>query len=339
MCAEALLRRDGRVASGHPEQAEGNGDSAKEARSNRLAGEAEADRAGGGGEGDAQVHLSVGGHPEGGAPSALRSQIGAGREGQRYHQHAEQEGDDHRGRSEVEREGREHQERADESLDCGVDMYWHNSCDRDHGLRVPPRTCVLCEVNHSGFLFSGGTRRPAADTFKPMASARKRLDMVLVDRGLFETRSKAAAAVVAGDVLIGEERRRAEKPGLAVDPAVGLDVREPPRFVSRGGLKLDRALDAFGLDVAGRGCLDAGASTGGFTDCLVQRGAAHVVALDVAYGQLHWSLRQDPRVTVLERRNVRALGADELPYRPGLIVADLSFIGLGKALPALAACA
>ena len=172
-----------------------------------------------------------------------------------------------------------------------------------------------------------------------MASARKRLDTVLVERGLFESRSKAAAAVVAGDVLVGDERRRADKPGLAVDPEVGLDVRDPPRYVSRGGLKLERALDVFELGVAGRSCLDAGASTGGFTDCLLQREAAHVVAVDVAYWELHWSLRQDPRVTVLERSNVRALAPAALPYRPDLIVADLSFIGLGKVLPALAACA
>jgi 23S rRNA (cytidine1920-2'-O)/16S rRNA (cytidine1409-2'-O)-methyltransferase len=172
-----------------------------------------------------------------------------------------------------------------------------------------------------------------------MASARKRLDTVLVERGLFESRSKAAAAVVAGDVLVGAERRRADKPGLAVDPEVGLDVRRPPRYVSRGGLKLERALDVFELDVTRRRCLDAGASTGGFTDCLLQRGAAHVVALDVAYGELHWSLRQDPRVTVLERSNVRALEPAALPYRPDLIVADLSFIGLEKVLPALEACA
>jgi 23S rRNA (cytidine1920-2'-O)/16S rRNA (cytidine1409-2'-O)-methyltransferase len=170
-----------------------------------------------------------------------------------------------------------------------------------------------------------------------MASERKRLDTLLVERGLYESRSKAAAAVVAGDVLVGDARRRAEKPGMAVDPEVGLSVRAPARYVSRGGLKLERALEAFGLDVSGRRCLDAGASTGGFTDCLLQRGAAHVVALDVAYGELHWSLRQDPRVTVVERSNVRSLDPAKLPYRPDLVVADLSFIGLAKVLPALAA--
>jgi 23S rRNA (cytidine1920-2'-O)/16S rRNA (cytidine1409-2'-O)-methyltransferase len=109
--------------------------------------------------------------------------------------------------------------------------------------------------------------------------------------------------------------------------------------VSRGGIKLANALDALGLDVAGRHALDVGASTGGFTDCLLQRGADHVVALDVAYGQLHWRLRSDPRVTVVERSNARALRAEELPYRPDLIVIDVSFISVAKVLGAALACA
>ena len=167
-----------------------------------------------------------------------------------------------------------------------------------------------------------------------------RLDSLLAERGLFASRSRAAAAVLAGDVHLGPGRRRAEKPGQLVDPGVELDVAAPPPYVSRGGLKLAHALDAFGVGVAGRCCLDVGASTGGFTDCLLQRGAAHVVALDVAYGELHWSLREDPRVTVLERVNARALAPDALPYRPELVVLDVSFISLGKVLPAvLGACA
>jgi 23S rRNA (cytidine1920-2'-O)/16S rRNA (cytidine1409-2'-O)-methyltransferase len=109
--------------------------------------------------------------------------------------------------------------------------------------------------------------------------------------------------------------------------------------VSRGGVKLANALDGFGLDVAGRSALDVGASTGGFTDCLLQRGASHVVALDVAYGELSWKLREDPRVTVIERRNARALQPADLPYAPGLIVMDVSFISLTKVLPAVLACA
>jgi 23S rRNA (cytidine1920-2'-O)/16S rRNA (cytidine1409-2'-O)-methyltransferase len=115
-------------------------------------------------------------------------------------------------------------------------------------------------------------------------------------------------------------------------------VDERPRFVSRGGIKLANALDATGIDPAGRRCLDVGASTGGFTDCLLQRGAAHVVALDVAYGELDWSLRTDERVTVLERTNARSVAAGDLPYAPDLVVADVSFISLTKVLPAVLAC-
>jgi len=165
--------------------------------------------------------------------------------------------------------------------------------------------------------------------------SRKRLDAVLAERGLFETRSRAAAAVIAGDIRVGDERRRAEKPGQMVADDVAVEVADKARFVSRGGQKLANALETFDLDPAGRLCLDAGASTGGFTDCLLQRGARHVVALDVAYGELDWNLRNDSRVTVIERRNARELEPDELPYRPDLIVADLSFISLTKVLPAL----
>jgi 23S rRNA (cytidine1920-2'-O)/16S rRNA (cytidine1409-2'-O)-methyltransferase len=120
---------------------------------------------------------------------------------------------------------------------------------------------------------------------------------------------------------------------------VELEVDAPPPFVSRGGVKLANALDALGVQVEGRRCLDVGASTGGFTDCLLRRGAAHVVAVDVAYGELHWRLRTDSRVTVLERTNARALRPDQLPYAPDLIVADVSFISLAKVLPAVLACA
>ena len=165
--------------------------------------------------------------------------------------------------------------------------------------------------------------------------SRKRLDAVLAERGLFETRSRAAAAVLAGDVRLGEERRRAAKPGQMVADDVSVDIAEAPRYVSRGGQKLEAALEAFSFDPAGRLCLDAGAATGGFTDCLLQRGAQHVVALDVAYGELHWRLRNDPRVTVIERRNARELESAELPYAPDLVVADLSFISLTKVLPRL----
>jgi 23S rRNA (cytidine1920-2'-O)/16S rRNA (cytidine1409-2'-O)-methyltransferase len=166
---------------------------------------------------------------------------------------------------------------------------------------------------------------------------RVRLDSLLAERGLFESRTRAAAAVLAGQVHLGSGRRRAEKPGQLVDEAVELAVDGPPPYVSRGGLKLANALDALGLAVTGRRCLDVGASTGGFTDCLLQRGADHVVALDVAYGELDWRLREDPRVTVIERVNARALTPEQLPYRLELVTIDVSFISLGKVLPAVLA--
>ncbi len=167
---------------------------------------------------------------------------------------------------------------------------------------------------------------------------RVRLDSLLAERGLFDSRTRAAAAVLAGDVLLLPGRRRADKPGQLVAEDVELEVAAPPPFVSRGGTKLANALDTLGLDVTGRHALDVGASTGGFTDCLLQRGAVHVTALDVAYGELHWTLRSDERVTVLERVNARALEPDQLPYRPDLVVADVSFISLAKVLPAVLAC-
>jgi 23S rRNA (cytidine1920-2'-O)/16S rRNA (cytidine1409-2'-O)-methyltransferase len=168
---------------------------------------------------------------------------------------------------------------------------------------------------------------------------RVRLDLLLAQRGLFASRARAAASVMAGEVRLGDHGERAAKPGQLVLADVAVAVDERPRFVSRGGVKLANALDATGLDPTGRRALDVGASTGGFTDCLLQRGAAHVVALDVAYGELDWSVRTDPRVTVLERRNARSLRPEELPYRPGLVVVDVSFIALVKVLPAVLGCA
>ena len=170
--------------------------------------------------------------------------------------------------------------------------------------------------------------------------ARVRLDHLLTERGLYASRSRAAAAVIAGDVKLGPGRRRAEKPGQLVAADVEIDVTAPPPYVSRGGIKLANALDLLRVPVAGRACLDVGASTGGFTDCLLQRGAAHVVALDVAYGELALAVRDDARVTVMERVNARSLDPGSLPYAPELVVADVSFISLTKVLPAvLAACA
>jgi 23S rRNA (cytidine1920-2'-O)/16S rRNA (cytidine1409-2'-O)-methyltransferase len=166
-----------------------------------------------------------------------------------------------------------------------------------------------------------------------------RLDTLLHQRGLFDSRSRAAASVMAGEVRVGARGDRASKPGQMVADDVVVAVDERPRFVSRGGVKLANAVQALGVGVAGRHALDVGASTGGFTDFLLQEGAAHVVAYDVAYGELSWSLRTDERVTVIERRNAREMKVEELPYRPDLIVADVSFISLTKVLPAVLACA
>jgi 23S rRNA (cytidine1920-2'-O)/16S rRNA (cytidine1409-2'-O)-methyltransferase len=154
---------------------------------------------------------------------------------------------------------------------------------------------------------------------------KKRLDVLLVERGLAESRSQAQALVMAGRVP------GFEKAGQQVDDAVELELTEPARFVSRGGEKLDHALDAFAVDPTGRRALDVGASTGGFTDVLLQRGAEHVIALDVGRAQLHESLREDPRVTVMESVNARHLS--ELPYAPELITCDVSFISLRQVLP------
>jgi len=166
---------------------------------------------------------------------------------------------------------------------------------------------------------------------------RKRLDTLLAELGHFESRSRAAAAVMAGAVRVGGEPAR--KPGQLVAADVEIAVDPGPEYVSRGGVKLANALNALAIPVEGRHALDVGASTGGFTDVLLQRGATSVVALDVAYGELHWRLRQDPRVTVVERTNARSLTAADLPYRPDLIVADVSFISLTKVLPAVLGCA
>jgi len=171
------------------------------------------------------------------------------------------------------------------------------------------------------------------------AVPRVRLDSLLAERGLYASRTRAAAAVIAGQVHVGPGRARAAKPGQLVAADVELDVDAPPPFVSRGGVKLATALDALGIDVTGRRALDVGASTGGFTDCLLQRGAAQVVALDVAYGELDWRLRSDERVTVVERVNARALEPSQLPFAPDLVVVDVSFISLTKVLPAVLASA
>ncbi len=168
-------------------------------------------------------------------------------------------------------------------------------------------------------------------------ATRRRLDAELVRRGLARSRQQASELIAAGHVRV--DRVVASKPATQVMDGVSITVREPTTgatdYVSRGAHKLLGPLDEFGLAVTGRLALDAGASTGGFTQVLLQRGAAHVVAVDVGYGQLAWSLQSDPRVTVLDRTNVRHLQRDLLPYTPDLVVGDLSFISLTKVMPAL----
>jgi 23S rRNA (cytidine1920-2'-O)/16S rRNA (cytidine1409-2'-O)-methyltransferase len=167
------------------------------------------------------------------------------------------------------------------------------------------------------------TLQPSHD--RDHRSVKKRVDVLLVERGLAESRTQAQALLLAGRVP-GHE-----KPGEQVDDSAELEVTKGEPYVSRGGIKLATALDAFGVDPAGRDCLDVGASTGGFTEVLLQRGAARVIALDVGYGQLHPRIRDDPRVLVLERTNARNVG--HLPFPPELIVCDVSFISVRKALP------
>jgi 23S rRNA (cytidine1920-2'-O)/16S rRNA (cytidine1409-2'-O)-methyltransferase len=174
---------------------------------------------------------------------------------------------------------------------------------------------------------------------------RVRLDTLLAERGLFPSRSRAAVAVMAGEVRVGAGERRAAKPSELVDPAEPLSVSPGRAYVSRGGIKLANALDSCDLNVTGRRALDVGSSTGGFTDCLLQRGAAGVVAVDVGYGLLDYSLRNDPRVSVLERTNARALTPEMLSHSPpgndglpDLASIDVSFISLTIVLPAVLVC-
>jgi 23S rRNA (cytidine1920-2'-O)/16S rRNA (cytidine1409-2'-O)-methyltransferase len=170
---------------------------------------------------------------------------------------------------------------------------------------------------------------------------KRRLDSLLAERGLFSSRSRAAASVMAGEVRVGTGERRASKPSELVDDGELLKIDERPQYVSRGGVKLANALDACEVEVAGRRALDVGASTGGFTDCLLQRGATHVTAVDVGYGTLDYRLRSDPRVTVMERFNARALTPEALTdagEAPDLATIDVSFISLAKVLAPVLGC-
>ena len=162
---------------------------------------------------------------------------------------------------------------------------------------------------------------------------RQRLDQVLVERGLSESREKAQRLILAGQVTVNGAV--ADKPGRPCPADAAIAIAEPERYVSRGGLKLEHALDHFQLDVRGRTCVDVGSSTGGFTDCLLQRGAARVYAVDVGKGQLHWRLRTDPRVVVMEEVNARHLSPDRFPEALHVATADVSFISLTLVLPAV----
>lgn len=180
---------------------------------------------------------------------------------------------------------------------------------------------------------AGHSRPRALGLAAPMA--KQRLDTLLAERGIFTSRSQAAASVMAGEVHVGAGRRTAAKPSELVDQDELLEVRERAAYVSRGGVKLANALGASGIDPTGRRAIDIGASTGGFTDCLLANGASEVIALDVAYGQFDYALRSDPRVHVIERVNAREIAPQMLPYAPELAVIDVSFISLAKVLPAV----
>lgn len=174
-----------------------------------------------------------------------------------------------------------------------------------------------------------------------MTGSRRRLDQELLERGLVASRTRARALIMAGSVRV--DGQVVHKPATSVQADDAIEIDAPPPFVSRGGEKLAAALDASRLSIEGRTCIDVGASTGGFTDCLLQRGAAHVIAVDVGYGQLDYRLRQDARVAVLERFNARNLGPEDLPAglpAPDVLVMDLAFISVTKVLPAASdACA
>ena len=162
-------------------------------------------------------------------------------------------------------------------------------------------------------------------------SKKARLDVVLVEQGLFESREQAKRAVMAGEVRLGDQVLT--KSSVLIAPDAELSVATPPKYVGRGGLKLEGALDHFAIDAAGAIALDIGASTGGFTDCLLQRGATKVYAIDVGHGQLAWKIRNDPRVVVREHLNARHLTRDDIPERIDLCVIDVSFISLTLILP------
>jgi 23S rRNA (cytidine1920-2'-O)/16S rRNA (cytidine1409-2'-O)-methyltransferase len=234
---------------------------------------------------------------------------------------------------------------------------------------MPILSCHVCDIDHIGLMLSADNRDRAAvaPSVAPFPAGaprarrelvckgsstmgKRRLDTLLAERGLFPSRSRAAASVMAGEVRVGAGDRRAAKPSELVDVEERLSVQAQPQFVSRGGIKLANALAACGLEVGGRLALDVGASTGGFTDCLLQRGAREVIAVDVGYGILDYRLRSDARVSVLERTNARALtpalvsaaragaAATAADSMPDLATVDVSFISLAKVLGAVLGC-
>ncbi len=198
----------------------------------------------------------------------------------------------------------------------------------------------MCDLSVSRITGTPGLSRRARSELGAVTVGgvpRRRADTLLAERGLASSRTAAAACVRAGRVRLGEDGPEVSKPSELLPENAELVIEAGQDFVSRGGTKLENALEALPVEVEGRRCLDVGASTGGFTDCLLQRGASWVIALDVGYGQLAWSLREDPRVLVMERINARHLGESQLPFAPELITVDVSFISLAKILPALVA--
>ncbi len=198
--------------------------------------------------------------------------------------------------------------------------------------------CDSCVIEVTVHAWQAAPASPSASGYRSRVT-RRRADSLLAERGLAPSRTAAAASVRAGRVRLGPDGPEVQKPSELVPETAELVIEADQEFVSRGGEKLANALDALPIEVEGRRCLDVGASTGGFTDCLLQRGAAIVIALDVGYGQLDWRLRQDSRVLVMERINARALGDSTLPFRPELITVDVSFISLAKLLGPITDCA
>ncbi|MFZ5633661.1 MAG: TlyA family RNA methyltransferase [Bacillota bacterium] len=167
-----------------------------------------------------------------------------------------------------------------------------------------------------------------------MTDKKQRLDVLLHQKNFFESRNQANAAVIAGQVRVNG--KRADKPGMKYDPDIQIEVMELPPYVSRGGYKLEKALRVFRISLAGKVVLDVGSSTGGFTDCALQHGAARVYAVDVGYGQLAWKMRTDPRVVAIERTNIKNLEPEDLGTRPNFVTIDVSFISLEKVMPRVA---